>query len=63
MIYRRPPVHVGRPGHRREARQGGPHQVPKNDILKLFLAYISLLINQNRLNLSFSCIFYAYLVI
>ena len=50
MIYRRPPVHVGRPGHRREARHGGPHQVPNKGLLKLFLAYISLLKNQNRLN-------------
>ena len=60
MIYRGPPVHVGRPGHRREARHGGPHQVPKKGLLKLFLAYFSLLLNQNRLNLSFLCIYYAF---
>ena len=35
-IIRRPPAHVGRPGGRREARHGGPHQVSKNGFFRSF---------------------------
>ena len=59
MDYQKPPVHVGRPGRRREARHGGPRQVTKYG----FLGYFRHIYQTKTKFLIFLCIIYVFFVI